>query len=108
MIPHTTQPAVATTTGTLVSLLLFLGLVLSVALSVVIVAKGVTSYRRSGEPALLGLSTGILLLSGAPIFLNVVLATATGLDSAVVSTLADGLRMVGLLVVLHTIYNTGR
>ncbi|MDG5776399.1 hypothetical protein VB773_07755 [Haloarculaceae archaeon H-GB2-1] len=108
MIPLTTQSAVATPASTLVSLLLFLGLVVSMVVSVVVVAKGVGSYRATGDPAILGLSTGILLLSGAPIFLNVVLATSTGLDSAVVSTLADGLRLMGLLVVLYVIYNTGR
>ncbi|MFB6075045.1 MAG: hypothetical protein ABEJ89_08540 [Haloarculaceae archaeon] len=87
-----------------VALLLFLGLLLSGVLSAVVLARGVESYRRTGDPALLGLAVGILLLSGGATLVNLGLANATPLPTWAVTTAADLTRLAGLAVMLAVIY----
>lgn len=101
-------PLQATTDARLVALLLFLGFVLAIVLSVVIAVRGVQGYRRLGDPALLGMAAGILLLSGAPIVLNVTLQTLTRAAAWQVSVVADCTRLLGLVLILYVIYGTGR
>lgn len=94
--------------ATLFSLLTFLGILVSVVLSVVILVKGYRGYRATGDGALLGLAAGILLLSGAPLLLNVVLASLTATEPAVVSVLTDLTQLLGLGLMTYVIYRTGR
>lgn len=98
----------ATPDARLVALLLFLGLVLAIVLSIVVMVRGVVGYRRAGDPALLGMAAGILLLSGAPIVLNVVLQTVTAMPAWQVSVAADLTRLLGLGLILYVIYGTRR
>lgn len=98
----------AATDARLVALLLFLGFVLAIVLSIVILVRGIQSYRRAGDPALLGMAAGILLLSGAPIVLNVTVQTLTVAAAWQVSVIADLTRLCGLALILYVIYGTGR
>lgn len=102
--PLQTAPA----PGELLVLLSFLGVLVSVVLSAVILAKAVQSYRGTGDPALLGLASGILLLSGVPLLANVALASATATDPATVSVLVDLTQLSGLGLILYVIYHTGQ
>lgn len=104
-MPHAPL-AVRGFTQTLLSLSVFLGLTLSVGLSLVVLLKGVQSYRRSNDPALLVLSLGIVFLSGAPVLVNVGLATAGVFPTGAITTLVNCLRLTGLSCVLYVIYRT--
>lgn len=101
-------PLQATANAEVIALLLFLGLVLAIVLSTVVLARGLEGYRRSGDPALLGMALGILLLSGAPIVVNVGTQTLTDLAAWQVSVAADCTRLSGLALVLYMIYGTER
>jgi hypothetical protein len=98
--------AVGGLTQPLLSLSIFLTLTLSIGLSVVVLLKGIQSYRRLNDPALLLISLGIVLLSGAPILVNVGLATAGVLRADAIATLVNVVRLVGLACVLYVIYQT--
>lgn len=106
--PALGTPLQSTGNSQLLALLLFLGLVLAIVLSTVILARGVQGYRRSGDPALLGMALGILLLSGAPIVVNVGVGTVTDAAAWQVSVAADCTRLSGLALVLYMIYGTER
>jgi hypothetical protein len=93
--------------GRIVVVLLFLSLLLAVALSVVVAVRGVRGYRRTGDRALLYLAVGIVLLSGAPVTLNLALSTATGAGEATVTTAANLTRLAGLGVIIRAIYRPG-
>jgi hypothetical protein len=102
LLQSTTAP------GQMTALLFYLGFVVSVVLSVTILVKGITGYRRTHDTALLGLAAGILLLSGVPLILNLVLANTTSAASATITTLANLTRLCGLGLVLLVIYRTQR
>lgn len=93
---------------TLLTLLTFLGILVSVALSVVVLAKGFQGYRRTGDPALLSIAGGILLLSGAPLLLNLLLTTLTNTPPTTVSIVEDAVQLLGLGSILYVIYHTGQ
>jgi hypothetical protein len=93
--------------GRIVVVLLFLSLLLAVALSAVVAVRGVRGYRRTGDRALLFLAVGIVLLSGAPVTLNLALSTATGAGEATVTTAANLTRLAGLGVIIRAIYRPG-
>ena len=98
----------ATAPDELLVLLTFLGALVSVTLSVVILAKGVQGYRRTGDVALPGLAAGILLLSGAPLLLNVLLASLTATEPTTVTTLTNVTQLLGLGLITYVIYHTGQ
>lgn len=106
MIAPVLQSAAAP--GQWIVLLTFLGVVVSVVLSVVVVVKGVEGYRGTGDSALLGLAGGILMLSGAPLLLNLALASLTGTAPTTVSVVTNLIQLLGLALILHVIYRTGR
>jgi len=93
--------------ATMLSLLTFLGILVSVVLSVVILVKGVQGYRQTGDAALPGLAAGILLLSGAPLLLNVLLTSLTGTGLETVTVLTDLTQLLGLALITYVIYETG-
>lgn len=105
MTGPTLQTAAAS--GQLAVLLTFLGVVVSVALSVVVLAKGVQGYRKTGDAALLGLAGGIVVLSGAPLLLNIALASLTATEPTTVGVLADLTQLLGLALIMYVIYRTG-
>lgn len=98
-------PLQPTPNSTVVVLLLFISLLVSVVLSVVIVFKGVQSYRTSHDRGIVLLVGGILLLSGIPTSINVVLATATAVPGWAVATTVDLIRLFGLVTILMSIYD---
>lgn len=98
-------PLQPTPNSTVVVLLLFISLLVSVVLSVVIVFKGVQGYRTSHDQGIVLLVGGILLLSGIPTSINVVLATATAVPGWGVATTVDLIRLLGLLIILVSIYD---
>ena len=93
--------------ATMLSLLTFLGILVSVVLSVVILVKGVQGYRQTGDVALPGLAAGLLLLSGAPLLLNVLLTSLTGTGLGTVTVLTDLTQLLGLALITYVIYETG-
>ncbi|WP_018257834.1 hypothetical protein [Halomicrobium katesii] len=94
--------------GQLLVLLFFLGFVLSVALSIIILIKGVQSYRRTHDSALLGMAAGILLLSGVPLVVNLILGNTTGASTETIRIVTDLTRLSGLGLILFVIYRTQR
>jgi len=98
----------AGTPGQLLVLLFFLGFVLSFVLSIVILARGVQSYRQSHDPALLGMAAGILLLSGVPLMVNLLLGNTTGAGTGTIRLVTDLIRLSGLGLILYVIYRTQR
>jgi len=99
------------TTGTpaqLIVLLFLIGFVISIVLSVLILVKGVQSYRQTHDPALLGMAAGILLLSGVPLLVNLVLGNTTGTGTETIRLVADLTRLSGLALILFVIYSTQR
>lgn len=92
----------------MVVLLFFLGFVVSIVLSVTILVKGVQSYRRTHDPALLGMAAGILLLSGVPLLLNLILGNTTNASTGMIRLLTDLTRLSGLGLILFVIYRTTR
>lgn len=117
MTVDTLQPAVSatpptplqsTTPGQMVVLLFFLGFVVSIVLSVTILVKGIQSYRRTHDTALLGMAAGILLLSGVPLMLNLILGNTTSAGTGVIRLVTDLTRLSGLALILFVIYRTQR
>lgn len=96
----------ASSPGQLLVLLFFLGFVLSIVLSIVILVRGVQSYRHSHDPALLGMAAGILLLSGVPLVLNLILGNTTGAETGTIRLVTDLTRLSGLGLILFVIYRT--
>lgn len=86
--------------------LIFLGILISAVLSLVILLKGIQGYRQTGELALVGIAAGILLLSGAPLLLNLGLVTLTDTSPATVSIVEDLIQLLGLGLILYVIYHT--
>jgi len=106
MIPLSTQTTAPGSTETVAGIVLCLGLIVAVVLSTTILLKGVQGYRRAHNPALLGLSIGIVFLSGIPIITNITLSTFALLDTDLIRIFANGFRLVGLGIVLYVIYGT--
>lgn len=98
-------PLQTTTGSTEVVLVLFSSLLVSVVLSFVIGLKGVRSYREAHDWGVVLLVVGILLLSGVPTIINVVLTTFTPIPNWVVETTVNLIRLFGLVTILVTIYD---
>lgn len=96
----------ATPTARLAALLAFLGAVLAVVLSVLVLARGLQGYRRSRDPGLPCLAAGIVLLSGGVVAVNLALTNVTGLDRSPIQVAANGTQLAGLVAVLAAIYRT--
>jgi len=97
----------AARSATMLSLLTFLGILVSVVLSVVILVKGSRATDRLVTSPLPGLAAGILLLSGAPLLLNVLLPSLTGTGLGTVTVLTDLTQLLGLALITYVIYETG-
>lgn len=98
----------AVSPGGLLVALFFVGFGLSIVLSIVILVKGVQSYRHTHDPALLGMAAGILLLSGVPLVVNLILGNTTGAGTTTIRVLTDLTRLGGLGLILFVIYRTQR
>lgn len=85
-------------------IMVFVSLLAAIILSFVIGIRGVRSYRRSRNWGTVLLVVGILLVSGVPTGINVILTTVTAVPGWLVATMVDLIRLVGLVVILTTIY----
>ena len=99
-------PLQITTNALGVVVVLFVSLLVSVVLSLVIGLRGGRRYYETRNGGVLLLTLGIVLLSGVPTSINVALTTFTDLPGAAIATLVDLVRLLGLVVVLVTIYDT--
>ncbi|WP_435347652.1 DUF7521 family protein [Haloarchaeobius sp. HRN-SO-5] len=97
-----------TTTGgpAVLVLALFTGVFVSVALAGVIAYRAYVGYRRTRSTRLLALSVGLLLVVVVPKLTNIALSTAAVVETDVVLTVTALVRLVGLGVVLYSIYAT--
>ena len=106
MIPHPLQTESTSTPETVFAVLLFLGLFVTIVVSVIILWRGVRRYWQDRNAALLGLSVGIAFTTGIPIMANIGLSTAANLDTAAISVFTNCLRLVGLGLLLAVIYGS--
>ena len=106
MIPHLLQTASTSTPETVLAVLLFLGLFVTVVVSAIILWRGVRGYWQDRNGALLSLSVGIAFATGIPIVANIGLSTATSLETAAITVFTNCLRLVGLGVLLAVIYGS--
>jgi len=88
----------------LVVLSLFAGVFVSIALALLLAVRAYRGYQRTRSPRLLALSGGLLLIVAVPKITNLVLATATAVSTPTIGALTAGCRVVGLAVILGTIY----
>ncbi|MFD1588444.1 hypothetical protein ACFR9U_15785 [Halorientalis brevis] len=103
MIVSPLQTASTSGTNTVASVVLFLGLLVAVIISAIILLRGIQGFRRAHNPALLGLSIGIAFTSGLPIVMNTSLSTFTVLDNRLITIVTNGLRLLGLGIILYVI-----
>lgn len=89
-----------------VEVLLFISFLVAVVLSLVIGIKGIQSYQESHDPGIVLLTVGILLLSGIAVSINVALTTFTAVPSGVVTTGVDLVRLLGVILIIVTIYDS--
>ena len=103
MTASSLQTAAAGSTSTVAGVVLFLGLLVAVVISAVILLRGIQGFRQAHNPALLGLSIGIAFTSGLPIVMNISLSTVTVLDTELITVITNGLRLLGLGLILYVI-----
>jgi hypothetical protein len=78
---------------------------LSIGLSVVIAVVLLRGYRRGpGHPGMLSLALGLVLLTTVPELLRVGVPTLTDVDAIGRSVLVSGSELVGLGLILWTVY----
>jgi uncharacterized membrane protein len=104
MISHPLQTTPTSTAKTVPAVLLFLGLFVTVAISVIILWRGMRRYRADRNAALLGLSVGIVFTTGVPIIANIGLSTVASLETAAITVFTNCLRLIGLGLLLVVIY----
>jgi len=90
--------------GTVVGLA-FVGLLVAMGLSVLVVAKLVRGYRRNGTRPMLYLGAGLALLVTAPWVLRLVLSNLVAVSPAARSLATAGLELLGLAAILYAIYD---
>ena len=95
-----------TTTGgsPLVVALALLGLFVTAGLSLVVAFRLVRGYRRNRNRARLFLAAGLVLLTTAPIVIQLVLTNFTTVPMAGRSAAANASKLLGLGAMLYAIY----
>lgn len=86
--------------------LLFTSFLVAVVLSLVIGVKGIQTYRASHDRGIALLTVGILLLSGVAVSINVTLTTFTAVPGWVVTTGANLVRLLGVIIIIVTIHDS--
>lgn len=81
------------------------GLLVAFLLSVAVAYKLFAGYRRVGDPGMLRLAVGMVLLTGGPILLRLLATNVANVPPATRSLLVTGCELCGLLVVLGVIYD---
>ncbi|WP_147464889.1 hypothetical protein [Halococcus sp. IIIV-5B] len=84
----------------------FISLLVAVILSFTIAARAIRSYRTTRNRGIALLALGIVLLSGIPVIVNIILSTVTTMPWWVVAMTIDLIRLAGLLIILVTIYDS--
>jgi hypothetical protein len=90
--------------GTLAVLSLFAGVFVSIALALLLSVRAYRGFRRTRSQRLLALSGGLLLIVAVPKVTNLALATATTVSTPTIGVLTAACRVVGLAIILVTIY----
>lgn len=83
---------------------LFAGVFVSVGLALLISIRAFRGFQRTRSRRLLALSAGLLLIVAVPKLTNLGLATATSIETQTISILTAGCRVLGLGVILASIY----
>lgn len=91
----------------LTTILVFLGAVLSIVLSLLVLLRALQGYRRTRDVGLLTLALGIALLSGGSVVLNLALTNATSIPHAAIQAVENLVELAGLVALLAAIYCTG-
>lgn len=82
----------------------FAGVFVSIALAVLIAVRAFDGYRRTQSRRLLALSAGLLLIVAVPKLGNLLLSSATAVGPDLISVLTGACRVLGLGVILVSIY----
>ncbi|UPV74891.1 hypothetical protein M0R89_02185 [Halorussus limi] len=82
------------------------GLLTAAALSLVVVYKLFTGYRRNGTSPMLALAVGLALLVTGPIFLRLAFANLVAVSPATRSLATSASELLGLAAILYAIYDT--
>lgn len=101
----TATPLASAGADNLAVLSLFAGVFVSVALALLIAVRAFNGFRRTRSRRLLALSAGLLLIVAVPKLANLGLATATTVSAPTISVLTGGCRVLGLGVILASIYD---
>lgn len=101
----TTEPDVVRLDEATVFEVLTVGSLFLVALlGAVIAYKAYRGYRRNDATSMLYLSVGLLLLTLVPFVVNVTATTLFGLDQVLTVFLENVSRVLGLLVIMYSLY----
>lgn len=73
-------------------------------LSLLVTYRFARGYLQTGTRPFLFLSVGLFLLTAAPIFARLVLVNVVAVPEAHRTLITNGSELLGLLVILHTIY----
>jgi hypothetical protein len=90
--------------GSLAVVSLFAGVFVSIALAVLIAVRAFRGYRRTRSVRLLALSARLLLIVAVPKIANLGLINLTGVSPSTITVLTGGCRIIGLGVILASIY----
>lgn len=99
-------PLQSITDETVVVVLLFISFFVAVVLSLVVGVKGLQSYRVSHDRGIVFLTVGILLLSGVAGSINVAFTLFTAVPGWIVTTGANLVRLLGVIIIIVTIYDS--
>ncbi len=99
-------PAQVSVTGgsAVVAAVALLGLAVAAGLSVLIAYEALKGYRGTGDRAMLFLAVGIVLLTGGPIALRILLPTFTETPESVRLLSTTVSELLGLGCILYAIY----
>ena len=86
---------------------LFAAFVVSVLLGLFVSVRVLRGYRESGERRLLLFGVGVLCIVFFSKTTNFLLASALGLGTGYAELIATGWRILGALLVVNAIYDTG-
>lgn len=101
----TTLTSVETIGGDgLTVLAVFVLLAIGSILSLLVTYRLAVGYRRTGSRPLLALAVGLFLLTAAPMFVRFAFANAIDAPTAYQTLLSSTSELLGLLVILRTIY----
>lgn len=79
-------------------------LAIAAALSLLVTYRFASGYRRTGTRPYLFLAVGLFLLTAAPIFARLAFTNLVPVPGAYRSLITSGSELLGLLVILYTIY----